>query len=365
MSVFQAFCYAFCAIVAVSPGCCEQEVATDKPEQQANRRSIGAGEYYAPAYHGHYAPLYHGHYAPVAAVYPHGNHLHYAPAAATYHGHHHHYAPFHGHDYHYDHHHAHHRAQPVSTVYHQSVVHTYPTTTAVVHRPVAVPVAHPVPVPVARPVAVEVPRPYPVPVNRPYPVAVLKPVAVPVAQPYPVPVYKPYPVYRAVAVRPVAQYARVPVRAPVVLRYPAQPLPSSAIAYPYAPHHLHHHQHVAAPLPAYAQQPLVRTPLASAEYDVNEATAQAEDTDYRHLLQQQQQEQLLQQQQDSAAFQGHQLLHHDDSHHNHHHHLHHGDHLLDQASGVAGGYQSLTAADDEPFKTSLAVPNVDYTGKKK
>jgi len=57
-----------------------------------------------------------------------------------------------------------------------------------------------------------------------------------------------------------------------------------------------------------------------------------------------------------------------DIHHHHHdgetHHLHdHG--VIDQDGdlGSNAGYPSLTA--DETFKTSLGVPNTDYTGKKK
>jgi len=57
-----------------------------------------------------------------------------------------------------------------------------------------------------------------------------------------------------------------------------------------------------------------------------------------------------------------------DIHHHHHddnaHHLHEHS-LIDQDGdlGSSAGYPSLTA--DETFKTSLGVPNTDYTGKKK
>lgn len=399
MTFFQMFRYVICALFVINLAKCEPTSSPSSADidgsttgkQQANRRSIG--EYhglYAPSYHGHYAPAtYHGHYATGTPHYhayattptAHYHHLHahsYAATPAHYHAHS--YAPAHYHHGHYYNHETtlhgfkHHHHQPI--VY-QSVVNTYPTATTVVHKPVAVPVAHPVPVPVSRPVAVEVPRPYPVPVNRPYPVPVIKPVPVPVAQPYPVTVYKPYPVpvYRQVPVavavnRPAAvHYAtRVPtIRVPFT-RYPVQPsyLHSHAYApqhsYAYAPQsHSYGQQHyheaagaypvTAAPVASYLQQlAALRTAASAGEYEVNEEAAQQETLlqgDYSYL----------QEQQDAAVTTD--VHHHDDTHHHHDAHLHHHNHVIDQDSG----YPSLTT--DESFKNSLGVPNTDYTGKKK
>lgn len=344
-----------------------------QPPQTANRRSIGE---YPSLYPGTTYP--HSHYASAASTTYHG-HYH-IPTAPHYHAHsyagdhYHGYAPahYHGHYYHatdaalvhqhvYKHHHP---------VVHQSVqVHTYPTATAVVHKPVPVPVAHPVPVPVDRPVAVEIPRPYPVPVNRPYPVTVIKPVPVPVAQPYPVTVYRPYPVpvYRPLPVATVARpvIVRPAVRIPTTRVVPLVRYPSS---YPYhsqhvyapahqhvyaAPAHQHvyatpAHQHVystpvhqhynTAEAPSYLQQlAAVRTAAGTATgaYEVNEATA-AQQQPFPNEFP------FLQNEQDATDV--------------HHHH----DDVIDQD----GGYPSLTAADDT-FKNSLGVPSTDYTGKKK
>lgn len=379
----------------IVPARCEREdddaaavPVADKP--QTNRRSFG--EYHAYGLgltpHHQYAPSYHAHYAPAAPATYHG-HYYASPA--------HHYQLLHGRGYapaHYYHHH-HHQAHYVKPVVYQSVVHTYPTATTVVHKPVPVPVAHPVPVPVARPVAVEVPRPYPVPVNRPYPVAVIKPVPVPVAQPYPVTVYKPYPVpvYRplpvAVHPRPVVHYAvRAPVPAVRVVRPSYHPVvAAAAAAQPYAPAYAappNYHAYAALPnYPAAAAAPAnyptypADTPVAPAtasylqqlaafrataagtvggggEYEVNEPAAQQQplfpQDEYPFLHHQQQQDVPLGT---------------DDAHDHHQQHHHHDDGGVryDQNGDLSGGYPSLTA--DDTFKTSLGVPNVDYTGKKK
>ncbi|KAF0768426.1 adhesive plaque matrix protein, partial [Aphis craccivora] len=384
MKSFSAFCYAVCALTVIGSTRCEPAAEddgtpTDKASQ-ANRRSYG--EYhglYAPAYHAHYAPAsYHGHYAPASTHYhsygyasPTHYHGHGYAAPAHYHGHG--YAPAHYHGHYYNHHETTVHGFKHQPVVYQSVVHTYPTATTVVHKPVPVPVAHPVPVPVVRPVPVEVPRPYPVPVNRPYPVAVIKPVAVPVAQPYPVTVYKPYPVpvYRPTpAVVPVARpaatavhyAARLPVRIPLV-RYPATPsylhhshayAPQyrGAVAYPgqssyqgqsayqgpssYQVPTAYQGSAYPADAPTSYLQQLAALRAAGGSYEVNEAAAAAQ----QQTLQDEYS--FLQEQRDVGATDVH---HHDDdaAHHHHLHHDHHG--LIDQDSGLGSGagYPPLTA----------------------
>lgn len=391
------------AVVIVSARC-EPSGEDDAPvadKPQTNRRSFGEYHPYGVGLPHQYAPAYHAHYAPAAATY-HGHYYHgaphgYAAAPAHYHllhgrG----YAP--GHYYHGSHY--------VKPVVYQSVVHTYPTATTVVHKPVPVPVAHPVPVPVARPVAVEVPRPYPVPVNRPYPVAVIKPVPVPVAQPYPVTVYKPYPVpvYRplpvAVQARPAVHYAiRAPLPAVRVVRPAYHPVvAAAAAAQPYAPAYAappNYHSYAGSALPSYPATAVpsypaaalpgysatgpphypgypAEAPAASAsylqqlaavrgataavgaggEYEVNEPAQQQTlfQDEYPLLHEQHQQHQ---QQQDVSIT----------TDVRHHHHHDDGGVQYDQNGDIAGGYPSLT--NDDAFKTSLGVPNIDYTGKKK
>lgn len=393
---------AVCAVSVIGTARCDGPASTEPTGQRhVDRRSVGGdhhhhGLLYAPSYYGHYAPAAYpaGHYyAPHYHV--HGlpdHHAHGYAGSAYYHAA--------GGHYHFGHEAAVHGRHPIV---HQSVVNTYPTATAVVHKPVPVavpvahpvpvpvdrpvpvahpvpvpvdrpvPVPHPVPVPVDRPVPVEVPRPYPVPVNRPYPVAVVRPVPVPVAQPYPV--YRPYPVpaYRPPVARPVAA-----VRLPVAVRAPPLhvrylPQPASYVhshrvyaaphAHVYAPAHSYGYATLARPyrrgppspvypaagpaaVPSYLQQlTAVRGAQEGAEYD--DATEAA-------AAQQQQQQQAFQEdyqqfgQQDVA----------DDSA------IRYRQEQQLQI-GQDGGYPSLTA--DDSFKTtgSLGVPSTDYAAKKK
>lgn len=370
------------AVTVIGTARCDGPASSEPVDKRhANRRSVGGdhhhhGPLYAPSYYGHYAPAAYpaGHYhAPQYHVHglaaaPDHHHAHGYAGPAYYHAA--------GGHYHFGH-------EAAATVHgrhpivYQSVVNTYPTATAVVHRPVPVPVpvAHPVPVPVDRPVPVEVPRPYPVPVNRPYPVAVVRPVPVPVAQPYPV--YRPYPVpaYRPPVARPVAA-VRLPVavRAPPHVRYPPQPASyvhshrvyAAPHAHVYAPAHSYGYATLArpyyrgppspvypaaapAPVSSYLQQlAAVRGAQEGAEYDdATEAAAAA-------AVQQQQQQQAFQEdyqqfgQQDVA----------DDSA------IRYRQEQQLQI-GQDGGYPSLTV--DDSFKTtgSLGVPSTDYAGKKK